>query len=142
MLPKTKSLIGNRNGKSKENFSSPSKKGYFGRRNSKDQPHHERILDDGIKQVENLQVYCSDFSSSINNWYEKFCDFHDATENLAQCFLCVYRGSKERMEKVVTAYLSEVEKTKNRKLPKLWEQIEKLSAELTKYSNDIAVKKP
>jgi len=45
------------------------------------------------------------------------------------------------MERVVTAYSKEVGSTKNRKLPKLWEKIEKFSADLAKYSNDIQVKK-
>eukprot|EP00495_Collosphaeridae_sp_1-RS-2012_P007768 TRINITY_DN7536_c0_g1_i1.p2 TRINITY_DN7536_c0_g1~~TRINITY_DN7536_c0_g1_i1.p2 ORF type:complete len:90 (+),score=20.56 TRINITY_DN7536_c0_g1_i1:255-524(+) len=45
------------------------------------------------------------------------------------------------MERVVTTYSKEVESTKLRKLPKLWEQIEKLLAELAKYSSDIQVKK-
>jgi len=45
------------------------------------------------------------------------------------------------MEIVVTAYSKEVGSTKNRKLPKLWEKIEKFSADLAKYSNDIQVKK-
>jgi len=136
-----KSLIGKGNNGGEESFSTPSKRSYFGRRNLKDQPHHERILNEGIKKVESLQGYCSDFSSSINNWYEKFCAFQEANEDLSQCFSSVYRGTKEKMERVVTTYSKEVDSTKNRKLPKLWDQIEKFSAELAKYSSDIQVKK-
>jgi len=142
MLPRNKkSLIGKGNLGVEDKFKSPSKKRLFGRRNLKDQPHHERILNEGIKKVESLQGTCSDFSSSINNWYEKFSAFHEATEDLSQCFSSVYRGTKEKMERVVNAYSKEVETTKNRKLPKLWEKIEKFSAELAKYSSDIQVKK-
>jgi len=139
MLPQT--VKGNGPVKRADSFSSPAKRRYFGRRNLKDQPHHERILIEGIKKVENLQGYCSDFSSSINNWYEKFCEFHDATEDLSQCFLSVYRGTKERMESAVTSYSKEVDNTKNRKLPKLKLQIEKFSTELAHYSYSIQVQK-
>jgi len=68
MLPKKKrSLIGKGNLTGEASFSSPSKRSYFGKRKLKDQPHHERILNEGIKKIESLQGYCSDFSSSINN---------------------------------------------------------------------------
>jgi len=141
MLRKGAGLKGNGHNHRNDSFNSPSKRRYFGKRDLKDQPHHERILIEGIKKVESLQGYCSDFSASINNWYEKFCAFHDATEDLSQCFLSVYRGTKERMESVVSSYSKEVDNTKSRKLPKLQWQIEKFSAELAKYSCDIEVKK-
>jgi len=68
MLQKKKrSSIGKGNLAGEDSFSSPSKRSYLGKRNLKDQPHHERILNEGIKKVESLQGYCSDFSSSINN---------------------------------------------------------------------------
>jgi len=139
MLPPT--VKGNDQVQRAGSYSTPSKRRYFGRRNLKDQPHHERILTESIKNVENLQGYCSELSSSINNWFQKFSEFQDATEDISICFLSVYRGTKERMESVVTAYSKEVTSVKNRKLPKLQTQIEKFSAELAKYSCEIGVKK-
>jgi len=127
--------------KVKEHVVASPKRTLFGKRNLKEQPHHERSLIEGIQKMGTLQGYCVDFSKSINKWYEKFSELNEASEELSQCFLRVYRGSKESVESAVVAYSKEVEVTKSSRLRKLQLQVEKFSTELEEYSCGLEVTK-
>lgn len=117
--------------------SSPTKKPLSGRMITKELPRYEKTLVESKQKIENLQKYCTDLSSSLDNWFFKVSELNAASANVAKCFRNIYQGTNERLEKVITEYLSEVYEDNNDKITKLKEKIAKFTRDLKDYSDEV-----
>jgi len=113
----------------------------FFNRIPKEQEPHERTMTESMQKMETLQGYCSDLCSGLNNYFDKFREFHEAKEELSRCFLQCYQETKELMKSVAVAYSKEVEVSKNKKLPRWKSKIENVLKELEDYRFKMSVSK-